>query len=128
MAAGPLAANPSTGNKTDSESGWRPERYQPQTLESLLATARFEGGKLVEARLYPADLGLEYNRPLSRLGTPMTPSPEIAQRILAKVQRISKPFGTVITIENNVGVMRVAPARVAAAGTNQSRADRGAAH
>jgi hypothetical protein len=117
-----LAPNPSTGNKTDAESGWRPERYQHETLESLLATARFEGGKLVEARLYPADLGLEYNRTLSRLGTPMTPTPEIAQRILGKVQRISKRFGTVMTIENNVGVLRPPPS-----GTEHTRAQLGAA-
>jgi poly-gamma-glutamate synthesis protein (capsule biosynthesis protein) len=39
----------------------------------------------------------------------MTPAPEMAQKILEKVQRISKPFGTTISIENNVGVIRGAP-------------------
>jgi poly-gamma-glutamate synthesis protein (capsule biosynthesis protein) len=38
----------------------------------------------------------------------MTPSPEIARQILEKVQTISKPFGTQIAIENNVGVIHVA--------------------
>jgi poly-gamma-glutamate synthesis protein (capsule biosynthesis protein) len=47
----------------------------------------------------------------------MTPSPEMAQKVLAKMQRISKPFGTTISIENNVGMIRVAP------GVNVSRAD-----
>ena len=40
------------------------------------------------------------------MGIPMTPSPEVAQRILKKMQTLSKPFGTTITIENNVGVIR----------------------
>ena len=31
----------------------------------------------------------------------------MAQKILARVQELSKPFGTTITIENNVGVIRV---------------------
>ena len=38
----------------------------------------------------------------------MTPSPEQAQRILKLVQDLSKQFGTTISIEDNVGVIRVA--------------------
>lgn len=114
--------NPGNGALTDTESSFRPERYHPDNLEVLLVTAHYEGGKLVEVRLYPGDLGQEAGtRPHSRLGYPMTPSPEIAQKTLAKVQRFSKPFGTAISIENNVGVIRVAP------GVNVSRADTRAA-
>jgi hypothetical protein len=113
-------ANPSNGPLTDIESSWRGQRYHPDELEVLLLSAHYEGGKLVEVRLYPGDLGQEMTRPLSRLGIPMTPSPEIAQKILTKVQRISKQFGTTISIENNVGVIRLAPG-----GVNVSRADRG---
>jgi hypothetical protein len=45
---------------------------------------------------------------VSKAGIPMTPSPEQAQRILKLVQDLSKPFGTTISIEDNVGVIRVA--------------------
>jgi hypothetical protein len=38
----------------------------------------------------------------------MTPSPEQADRILKHVQDMSRPFGTTISIEDNVGVIRVA--------------------
>jgi len=41
------------------------------------------------------------------MGNPSTPTPEVARRILEKVQVISKPFGTNITIENGVGVIRL---------------------
>jgi poly-gamma-glutamate capsule biosynthesis protein CapA/YwtB (metallophosphatase superfamily) len=78
------------------------------THEPLLATSKYEGGKLVEVRLYPADTGLDGTRSISKSGIPMTPSPENSQRILKLLQDISKPFGTKISIENNVGVIRVA--------------------
>jgi poly-gamma-glutamate capsule biosynthesis protein CapA/YwtB (metallophosphatase superfamily) len=80
---------------------------QQDNMEALLATARYEGGKLVEVRIHPTDVGKGY-RPISKVGIPMTPTPEIAREILEKVQRLSKPFGTTISIENGVGVIRVA--------------------
>jgi poly-gamma-glutamate synthesis protein (capsule biosynthesis protein) len=80
----------------------------PATQEALLATSRYENGRLVEVRLYPVDLG-GTRRPLSSMGVPETPAPEIARRILAAVQEYSKPFGTRIDIDGGVGVIRVAP-------------------
>jgi poly-gamma-glutamate capsule biosynthesis protein CapA/YwtB (metallophosphatase superfamily) len=77
-------------------------------LETLLTTSRFEDGKLVEVRLYPADLGQDRTRPISRSGTPSTPSPEMARRVLERLQVLSKQFGTTISIENGVGVIRIA--------------------
>jgi poly-gamma-glutamate capsule biosynthesis protein CapA/YwtB (metallophosphatase superfamily) len=88
-------------------SGAGAQTHQPDNMDPLLVTARYERGKLVEARLYPADIGIEY-RPTSKMGNPTTPRPEIAQSILTKVQRLSQPFGTKIAIENGVGVIRVA--------------------
>ena len=64
--------------------------------------------ELKHERSYPADLGGR-RRPMSRMGIPMTPSPEMAQRILREIQTLSKPFGTTVAIEGNVGVIHVAP-------------------
>jgi poly-gamma-glutamate synthesis protein (capsule biosynthesis protein) len=74
----------------------------------LLATSHYDQGRLVEVHLYPVDLG-GYKVPSSDMGIPRTPSPELAQLILKEVQALSEPFGTKITIENNVGVIRVGP-------------------
>jgi poly-gamma-glutamate synthesis protein (capsule biosynthesis protein) len=82
-------------------------------MEAMLVSTRFEGGRLAEVRVHPADVGKGY-RPLSKIGIPMVPAPPVAQEILAKVQRLSKPFGTALTIENGVGVIRVAPPSTAA--------------
>ena len=71
-----------------------------------MTASRFEGGKLVEVRLYPADIG-RTDRPISKVGNPTGASPEVARRVLEKMQKLSKPFGTRIAIENGVGVIRV---------------------
>jgi len=83
---------------------------QPDNMEALLATSRFEGGRLVEVRIYPTDVGKGY-RPVSKIGIPLTPTPDVAREILEKVQQLSKPFGTNMTIENGVGVIRLPPGR-----------------
>ncbi|MFB3814171.1 MAG: CapA family protein [Terriglobales bacterium] len=79
------------------------------SLLGVLATVKYQDGKLVEVRLYPMDLGAEGTQPWSRTGNAQMPSPEMARKILAQVQKFSEPFGTKITIENEVGVIRVSP-------------------
>jgi poly-gamma-glutamate synthesis protein (capsule biosynthesis protein) len=78
----------------------------PASQESVLTTSRYEGGRLTEVRIYPVDLG-GTRRPISLMGIPMTPTPEVAQRILKAMQDYSKPYGTKISIEGNVGVIHV---------------------
>jgi len=75
------------------------------SLESVVAVSRYEDGQLAEVRLYPIELGRD--GPDSRLGIPRIAPPEIAQRILERVQRLSWELGTTISIEGNVGVIRV---------------------
>ncbi len=75
------------------------------SLESVVAVSRYEDGQLAEVRLYPTELGIDL--PDSRLGIPRIASPEIAQRILERLQRLSRELGTTIRIEGNVGVIRV---------------------
>jgi poly-gamma-glutamate synthesis protein (capsule biosynthesis protein) len=78
----------------------------PPIQESVLVTSHFENGRLTEVRLFPVDLG-GARRPLSRMGIPMTPEPREAQRILKALQDYSEPLGTKISIEDNVGVIRI---------------------
>lgn len=78
----------------------------PASEITLLTTSRYDHGRLSEVRLYPVDLG-GARRPISRMGIPLTAAPAQAQRILRDMQQYSEPFGTKISIENNVGVIRV---------------------
>jgi poly-gamma-glutamate capsule biosynthesis protein CapA/YwtB (metallophosphatase superfamily) len=79
---------------------------QPENLKALVATTRYQDGKLVEIRLQPVDLGVGKNRPWSQMSIARVPSPALAAEILAEVQKFSEPFGTRIAIENGVGVIR----------------------
>jgi poly-gamma-glutamate synthesis protein (capsule biosynthesis protein) len=79
---------------------------QPENLKALVATTRYQDGKLVEIRLQPVDLGVGKNRPWSQMSIARVPSPALAAEILAEVQKYSEPYGTRIAIENGVGVIR----------------------
>ncbi len=78
-------------------------------LESIVGVSRYEDGKLVEVLVYPIDLRYDGSelRPDSRFGIPQIASPELGRRILERVQRLSREFGTEMAIEGNRGVIRV---------------------
>ncbi len=77
---------------------------EPINYESAIALSKFDKGQLQEVRIYP--IWARQDGPISRRGTPMTAPPAIAQRILARLQKLSEPFGTKIVVEGNVGVIR----------------------
>ena len=97
----PLANDDITDVERRYSSSWRQVNF-----ESMLAVSRYDGGRLVEVRLHPVDGG--FGGPMANLGIPRTAGPAVAQRILQRVQALSKPFGTTIAIEGNTGVIRVA--------------------
>jgi poly-gamma-glutamate capsule biosynthesis protein CapA/YwtB (metallophosphatase superfamily) len=76
-------------------------------FDSVLAVSEFRNGQLSEVRLYP--LSLDHNtEPTPRpQGTPRLAAAADAQRILEEIQRDSVQFGTKITIENGIGIIRV---------------------
>jgi poly-gamma-glutamate capsule biosynthesis protein CapA/YwtB (metallophosphatase superfamily) len=80
----------------------------PIKYESVVAVSRFDRGQLSELRLYPVVLTDDVR--IAHRGLPRTAPPETAQRILSRLQRLSAPLGTSITIEQNVGVIRPRPA------------------
>jgi capsule synthesis protein PGA_cap len=79
--------------------------WKQVNFESVVALSRYDKGTLVEVRLHPIEGG--FNGPLANLGIPRAAPPEVAQRILQRLRALSKPFGTTIAIEGNVGVIRV---------------------
>ncbi|ODT83710.1 MAG: hypothetical protein ABS76_01995 [Pelagibacterium sp. SCN 64-44] len=82
------------------------ELENPASHEAILATSHFDKGRLVEVRLFPADLG-GARRPISQMGIPLEPEPALAEAILARFAEYSAPFGTRIAVENGVGIVRV---------------------
>jgi poly-gamma-glutamate capsule biosynthesis protein CapA/YwtB (metallophosphatase superfamily) len=98
------AAQPGLTPTEMSNLGWAPFMKQAN-MQGILATSHFEGGHLTEVRLYPLDL--RNDEVISRKSTPHLATGEYARQILAQVQERSKPFGTKIEIEGNIGVIRV---------------------
>jgi poly-gamma-glutamate synthesis protein (capsule biosynthesis protein) len=79
-------------------------------LVALVAQTTYQNGVLQEVRLYPVDLGIDRTeRTWSKMSVAQTPSPALARKILTEVQEYSRPFGTQISIENGVGIIRVPP-------------------
>lgn len=79
----------------------------PVYYESVVTVSRFEQNHLAELRLYPIELGFS-NRFANR-GVPQLAPTTQAKAILERLKNLSKPFGTEIVIENNVGVIRLSP-------------------
>jgi poly-gamma-glutamate synthesis protein (capsule biosynthesis protein) len=77
----------------------------PLWYQSVLTVTRYARGGVSEIRLYPVELG--FAEPDVTKGVPRPAPPEVAREILDRLVRLSKPFGTTIEIEGNVGVIRV---------------------
>jgi len=75
-----------------------------RTFQAIIAVSRFEGGRVAEIVLHPIDLG--YGRRLPDSGVPRLASPSQGRPILERLREISTPYGTRISIEKNVGVIR----------------------
>jgi poly-gamma-glutamate synthesis protein (capsule biosynthesis protein) len=112
-------ANPLTTDLTDADlnANLSPVTWPALNYESYVAVSRFDDGRLIEVRLHPVEL--RYREPLSKVGIPRIAPPDTAHRILTEVQRLSKPLGTTVVIEGNVGVIRIAASTTSTAGTRR---------
>jgi poly-gamma-glutamate synthesis protein (capsule biosynthesis protein) len=89
-------------------------------MESVIAVSRYVGGEVAEIRFYPLDLGVAAAG--AARGVPQLADAVIGGETLARLQRLSAPYGTTIVIENGVGVWRRAGrAKPAASPTLEGR-------
>lgn len=88
-----------TGNET------RGFPASPEYWQGIAAEAAFEKGRLAGLRLHPLDLG--HGRSRARRGRPVLASGEVAAAILARVERLSKRYGTEIAIEGESAVVKL---------------------
>lgn len=72
--------------------------------ESVVPVVDFEDGVLREVRLHPITLGFQLPRPVR--GRPMLADEAHGREILLGLAELSEAFGTTLTIENGVGVIR----------------------
>ena len=81
-----------------------PDLKNMESMESISAQVNYDGGKIKEILLRPIEFG--YDAPISQHGIPRVPKPHVAERILKRMQRMSKVFGTEVEIEGEIGVIR----------------------
>jgi poly-gamma-glutamate synthesis protein (capsule biosynthesis protein) len=73
--------------------------------ESMAVTCRFAGGKLAEVAIHPIDQG--FGRPRAQRGRPVLADAAVAERVIARVARLSAPYGTAVEKRDEVGVVKV---------------------
>jgi poly-gamma-glutamate synthesis protein (capsule biosynthesis protein) len=75
-----------------------------ESMESVSAQLNYDKGRLHQIIIRPIEFG--YDAPISQHGIPRKPRPEVAERILKRIQRMSLPFGTKIEIQDQIGVIK----------------------
>ncbi len=80
----------------------------PVYWESVVAVPQFRSGRLTRIDLHPITLGYGLER--AQRGRPLVAKGDLAKKILTRLQELSKPFGTTIAVENDLGVIRVSTA------------------
>ena len=73
--------------------------------ESVVIRCEFRKRNVHRISLHPIDLG--HGRPRGQRGRPMLAGPDTAEKVLTRMQRLSKPFGTAIKVEKGVGLVQL---------------------
>jgi poly-gamma-glutamate synthesis protein (capsule biosynthesis protein) len=100
-----LKATPSDFLDARTAGGKKGHPSDPAYWENMLAVCEFDGGKLREIRIHPIDQG--FGRPRPQRGRPVLAEGEVAERVLARVARLSKRYGTEVAVRNGVGVIKI---------------------
>lgn len=77
----------------------------PVKYESVVAVSEYASGRVAEVRLYPIELGYDSPR-MAHRGVPRMADTATSRRILQRLQDLSAPYGTDISIQGNVGYIR----------------------
>jgi len=72
---------------------------------SVTPRMEYEGDRLRELKLYPIELGQD--KPRSRRGRPVLADEKHGAKILGVIKKLSEPYGTKITVKDNVGVVEL---------------------
>jgi hypothetical protein len=74
-----------------------------ESFETVVPVTTYEHGRVSEIRLYPAAIDTGSG---PAAGSPCLAPPEQARRILERMEALSMQFGTLVHIENGVGVIK----------------------
>lgn len=75
----------------------------PLQWQQLCALCHYRAGTLDEIELVPLDLG--YGKPRSQRGRPLLADEELGEKIISRVSKLSKRYGTEVSFANGRGVI-----------------------
>ena len=95
------------GDYLDARSGGGSRAFaaDPVFWQSVVAVCNYAGGELREILLCPIDMG--FGRPIGQRGRPVLAEGRVARETLTWLQDVSRPYGTEISIEGDIGVIRL---------------------
>ena len=73
--------------------------------ENMFAVCRFGRKNLKEIKIYPVDQG--FGRPRPQRGRPLLAKGDLAHRVIERVTRLSRRYGTEISIRDGLGVVKL---------------------
>ncbi|MGD0130295.1 MAG: CapA family protein [Terriglobia bacterium] len=91
------------GHRSYTAPNGQKKKFPDEWFESLIPVCTFKAGRLSEIELYPAVIESS-SAPTD--GFPHPATPDQARRILERVKSLSATFGTVVSIEQNAGIIR----------------------
>ena len=100
-----LRATPSDFLDARTAGGKKGHPAEPAYWENMFAICEFAERKLKEIRIYPIDQG--FGRPRPQRGRPLLAEGEVADRVLDRVARLSKRYGTEVAVRNGTGIVIV---------------------
>jgi poly-gamma-glutamate capsule biosynthesis protein CapA/YwtB (metallophosphatase superfamily) len=100
-----LNATPSDFLDARTNSGKKGHPSDPAYWENMFAVCEFSNGRLKEIRIYPIDQG--FGRPRPQRGRPTLAEGEVANRVLERVTRLSKRYGTKVAARDRAGVIEL---------------------
>jgi len=71
----------------------------------MFAVCHFDENKLKEIKIFPIDQG--FGRPRPQRGRPLLAEGEVANRVVERVTRLSRRYGTKIINRDGVGVIEL---------------------
>jgi poly-gamma-glutamate capsule biosynthesis protein CapA/YwtB (metallophosphatase superfamily) len=89
--------------RTDGDTKGHPG--DPLYWENIVAICRFRGRCLDEIRLHPIEQG--HGKPRAQRGRPVLADEEIGERIIQRLQRLSRRYGTEIIRQDGVDIIKV---------------------
>ncbi|MET0239029.1 MAG: CapA family protein [Sphingobium sp.] len=91
------------GRRSYTAPGGQTITLPPLWYETVIPVVTFRDGKLNEVRLHPATIDPDAG---PSVGLPRRAHGEAARRILTRLVDLSRPYGTVIRIEGDTGIIR----------------------